>query len=285
MSFTTDGQGQGENEPTGAGNEPPVESGYAPAPANEPPTQEEGGSSSETNPDSLANPFLQNIPEQDRAVVAKYIKDWDAGVTRKFQEIHSQYQPYKELGADPQDIRSAMNIYEQLNSDPKAFYEALSDALKDELEQESSGQQPEVNPAYEGLPPEFQAEFQQTRKAVEALASYILDQQQQTQQQQEDAELDNYLNQLREKHGDFDEEFVLTKMYTSDMDGEQAIQAWQKAMQDYVNKNGGVQRQNGPKILSGGGSVPDSDSKNVAELSRKETKALVADIMRQSVES
>lgn len=287
MSFTEPSQGQENND--GAGNEPAVEHGFASDPNNDsgttpdPNSQQQGGSD-----ESLANPFLSNIPEQDREVVAKYIKDWDAGVTRKFQEIHSQYEPYKQLGVPVEDLQAAYNVYQQLNSDPKGFYEALADALSDELEQGPSGTPQKQNPAYEGLPPEFQAEFQQTRKAVEAMAQFILDQQNQTKQQQEDEELDNYLSQLKEKHGDFDEEFVLTKMYTSNMDGEQAIQAWKTAMQNYVNQVGGVQeKKNGFKPLNsnGGGAVPTDDSKKVTDLSRKETKNLVAQLMQQSVES
>lgn len=282
MSFTEGSQG---NE--GGGNEPSVEGGFAPSP-NEPATSSQENEGQE-DPDSLANPFLSNIPEADKPIVAKYIKDWDAGVTKKFQEIHSQYQPYKELGAPVEDLQTAYNIYQQLNSDPKAFYEALADALGDELEQGQQGttpQQVQQNPAFQGLPPEFQAEFQQTRKAVEAMAQYILDQQNQTQQQREDQELDSYLSQLKEKHGEFDEEFVLTKMYTSNMDGEQAIQAWKESLQNWVNQSGGQQQSNGFKPLTnrGGGSVPMDEDKKVTELSRKETKSLVADIMRQATE-
>lgn len=279
MSMPT---GQGQETETGT-EQPPVENGFI-----APPEQSTGTAQPTENPDSLANPFLNNIPELDRQVVAKYIKDWDAGVTRKFQEIHSQYEPYKQLGASPEDLQAAFNIYQQLNQDPKAFYQALADALGDELEEQGQQETPpqQVNPAFQGLPPEFQAEYQQTRKAVEALAQYILDQQDSQKQQAEDAELDNYIKTLRDKHGDFDEEYVLTKMYTAGMDGEQAIAAWKQSVQDYINKAGGVQNSGQPvfKPLHGGGSVPNEESKKITDLSRNETKNLVAELMRQSVE-
>lgn len=279
MSMPT---GQGE---TGVNEEqPPVDNGFIAAPEPSESTTQESGE----NPDSLANPFLANIPELERPIVAKYIKDWDAGVTRKFQEIHSQYQPYKELGASPEEIQAAYNIYQQLNSDPKAFYKALADALGDELleEQVQGTPQQQVNPAFQGLPPEFQAEYQQTRKAVEALAQYIMDQQDSQKAQQEDAELDNYISSLKEKHGDFDEEFVLTKMYSGNMDGEQAIAAWKQSVQNYINQVGGVPGNTAPafKPLHGGGSVPNEESKKITDLSRNETKSLVANLMQQAVE-
>jgi len=280
MSMPT-GQGQ---ETEVDGGQPPVENGFVAAPE---PASQNTGTAQQESPDSLANPFLSNIPELDRQVVAKYIKDWDAGVTRKFQEIHSQYEPYKQLGASPEDLQAAFNIYQQLNQDPKAFYQALADALGDELEEQGQQETPlqQVNPAFQGLPPEFQAEYQQTRKAVEALAQYILDQQDSQKQQAEDAELDNYIKTLREKHGEFDEEYVLTKMYTAGMDGEQAIAAWKQSIQEYINKAGGVpQGQPVFKPLHGGGSVPNEESKKITDLSRNETKSLVAELMRQSVE-
>lgn len=281
MSFV-----QGQGQESGGNEQPPVENGFVAPP--EPSGTTQQPEQQTENPDSLANPFLSNIPETDRPIVAKYIKDWDAGVTRKFQEIHSQYEPYKQLGADPESLQVAYNIYQQLNSDPRAFYQALADALGDELEEQGQQGTPpqQVNPNFQGLPPEFVTEYQQTRKAVEALAQHILDQQNQQQAQQEDAELDNYLKTLREKHGDFDEEFVLTKMYSSNMDGDQAVEAWKQAVQSYVNQVGGVQQQNGPKFkpLHGGGSVPNEEAKKITDLSRNETKSLVADIMRQAVE-
>lgn len=282
MSFT---QGQGQTEEGTGGEQPPVENGFiaAPEPSQEGTTQQAGTE----NPDSLANPFLANIPELDRQVVAKYIKDWDAGVTRKFQEIHSQYEPYKQLGADPESLQAAYNIYQQLNDDPQAFYKALADALGEELTEQGQQETPpqQVNPAFQGLPPEFQAEYQQTRKAVEALAQHILNQENATKAQAEDAELDNYMKSLKEKHGDFDEEFVLTKMYNSNMTGEQAIQAWQQSIQEYINRVGGVPSSE-PKFkpLHGGGSVPNEEAKKITDLSRKETKNLVASIMQQAVE-
>lgn len=280
MSFV---QSQGP-EDSSAGEQPPVEGGFVAAPDS---TNDQGTTQTES-PDSLASPFLNNIPELDRQVVSKYIKDWDAGVTRKFQEIHSQYQPYKELGADIESLQAAYNIYQQLNDDPRAFYVALADALGEELAEQGQQETPpqNFNPAFQGLPPEFQAEYQQTRKAVEALAQHVLNQENASKVQAEDAELDGYIKSLHEKHGDFDEEYVLTKMYNSNMDGEQAIAAWKQTIQNYINQAGGVQQQNGPafKPLHGGGSVPQEEIKKITDLSRKETKSLVADIMRQTVE-
>ena len=36
---------------------------------------------------SISSDFLKNVPDSDRAVVSRYIKDWDAGVTKRFRKF------------------------------------------------------------------------------------------------------------------------------------------------------------------------------------------------------
>lgn len=263
MEFNPDGGGTGEQqqqEPSGQGQQQQVQ------------------------PQQQQNPFLESIDANDRPIVEKYISKWDADVTRRFQELHSKYRPYEELGAPVEDLQYAYGIYQQLNNDPQAFYAALTEALKDD-----SGEQGLGNTngngndlPFQGLPEEFQTEYQKTRQAVEAMAAFILEQQESQMTQQEDAELDQYLKGLKDKHGEFDEEYVLAKMYATGCDGEQAITAWKQAVQQFINQTGGAPKRT-PKVLSGGGSVP-SEVQKVTDLSRKDTKKLVEQIMANSVQ-
>lgn len=243
----------------------------------------QGDSVQPTQQQQPSNPFLDTVDPAHRQVVEPYLKRWDADVTRRFQELHSQYRPYAELNAPVEDLQSAYSIYQQLNEDPKAFYELLTEALKDELGEQGPGTPngQTQNLPFQGLPEDFQTDYQQTRQALEAVAQFIVDQQDQQRIQSEDAELDNYLTSLKQTHGEFDEEYVLAKMYATGMTGEQAIQAWKQSLQQFVNQVGGIAPKPGFKTLSGGGSVP-GEAQKVTDLSRKDTKALVAAIMQQA---
>src|SRR5688572_12290732 len=89
----------------------------------------------ENNPPSapeiegLGNPFIQNIPESDRAIVAKYVNDWDAGVTKHIEKIRGEYEPYKNLGVDIETIQNAVWVMSQAESDPLEFFKNVRDRL------------------------------------------------------------------------------------------------------------------------------------------------------------
>jgi hypothetical protein len=54
--------------------------------------------------------ILDVLPESLHALVTPKLKEWDAGVTRKFQEIHASYEdlkPYKKLAEHGIDMEYA----------------------------------------------------------------------------------------------------------------------------------------------------------------------------------
>ena len=63
---------------------------------------------------TLGSDFLKSVPEEQRGALEPFVKQWDAGVTRRFQELQSQYAPYRSLldsGVDPTDVQNALQIY------------------------------------------------------------------------------------------------------------------------------------------------------------------------------
>lgn len=263
----------------------------------------EGGQGSETEY-SLANGFLGRVPEEHRALLEPYVKQWDAGITRRFQELQSRYAPYEELG-DVEELQQAVNYARLLEANPWAVYGVLEQALRSgefgpRPQGQPQGQQqgaPQGQPqpvAPQGqdqglpgseltnLPPAVQqqlAKVAQLEQTVLALGQHILGQQSQQQQAQEDEQLDNYLSQLHEEFGDFDDQWVLMKVYNDpNTPVEQHVQAWSdlinQRVQGIVQKNGNV-----PNLLGGGGGAPPADAASVKGLSRSDTKSLVASIL------
>lgn len=273
----------------------------------------QGGGQQQDN--SLANPFLANVAPQDRPIVEKYIRDWDAGVTQRFQQLQNQYAPYQQLG-DIEDLQNAAALYELLNENPQAVYEFLQQELglaqqpqgfqqqpgqspyqqPQQFQQPSfqqpgvpqgfQGQQPQFQTpqgGFQGLPPELAHQWQQQQQLVNTMAQGFVQFLEQQQAEKEDQALDQALNQMKQKYsqyGEFDEDYVLTKVMQG-MDLEAAVQNFYQVAQRQVN--GAMQNQaNAPTVLGGGGGAPGGPPQKLSALSSKDVKGLVANLVEQA---
>lgn len=226
------------------------------------------------SPDSLLNPFLKEIPEADRNVVAPYISKWDSGVTKKFQEIHDSYKPYKELGMEPDKLAQAVELYRILDQEPERVYEILKEML--EVSNDNSQEpvietgEPPVIPEFEGIPPQFIDKFSKMEAALEQLSGYFTQQQQREIEQQEAAELDTLLERMHTKHGEFDDEFVIAKL-AAGLDPQAAIDAYTS----FVEKLTAPKNRPAPSLLGGAGGVP-TGQVNPKDMSPAETRDFIA---------
>lgn len=230
---------------------------------------------------SLASDFLQRVPEAERPILEKYVKQWDAGVTRRFQELHSQHEPYQKLGSNPEQLASALQLMQMIDEKPEVVFNILKAELENQTggEQGFQGQGLGAGDEFQGVPPELLQKMNQQQQVLELLAQKILSSEQQSQQQQQDKQLEDYLGLLHTEFGEFDEEYVLAKMARG-ADGADAVKAFHKLVNPGGATNGG---RPAPRVLSGGGVVP-SDVQNVAKASRGDTKNLVASLLQQAAE-
>src|SRR5687768_1393333 len=74
--------------------------------------------------EDLVNPFLANIPAQDRAVVGRYLKDWDSGAQKKFREYVSRLQPYEQLGK-PEELTRAVTFAKNFQANPEQVFKLM----------------------------------------------------------------------------------------------------------------------------------------------------------------
>jgi len=240
---------------------------------------------------SLASPFLNKIPANDRQVVGRYIKDWDAGVTKKFQEYSSRVKPYEALGP-VEELQQYRNFALNFRQNPeymfKLMYQGLQQQYGDEFEQHLArileleeemsddyeyGDEEEYAPE-EGADPNeiFQQnviqELEQLREWRESF-----------EQQQEDAEgqaqLDSVLDQMHNQYGQFDDNFILLQL-SQHGNVEQAIQAWNNLLGQYGSPQQ-PQRQ-APKIMGGQGGVP-SGQVNTEQLRGKDRREMVSNML------
>jgi hypothetical protein len=235
--------------------------------------------------ETLGNAFLKNIPEVDRKVLEPYIKQWDAGVTKRFQSIHDEYRPYKQLGVDVEELQTALAISQLIDRDPQLVYDQLAahlghaGAQQVMAQQTQTPQEPAVDPRYAGLPQEFLTEYEQQKQLLIQVATLLAEDRKTKQAEQENQDFTEYLGKLHQKHGEFDEEYVAMKM-SQGLTGEQAIKAYSDFVQAQVNRvTGGIRRP--PTLLGGQGSVP-SGTVDPSKLSGRDSKEIMAQMLQHA---
>ncbi len=238
--------------------------------------------------ESLVNGFLKDIPEQDRPIVEKYAKTWDGNVTRKFQEIHNQYAPYKELG-EVDNIKAAVQFANYVNSDPTQAYKAMEAALREtygddfdevmgqEIEKVKQEMTDDQDYELEEEDP-GSAEYERVHQLENKLQEFeerFTQQDLREQEEQELAQFDNYMESLHTEHGEFDDAWVTSRI-ASGMDPVQAVKAYNSFVEDLISSR--VNKPTPPPILGGQGGVP-NDQADVSTLKGPDRKALVANLL------
>lgn len=248
-------------------------------------------SQGEPNDDlSLASPFLEKIPAQDRAIVGRYIKDWDAGVTKKFQEIHGQYKPYKALGP-PEQLQQYVNFANNFRADPENVFRLMWQGMQEQygedfnkellrvlqLEEaamsEDYGSQPEQQQYAPEQPDPTQIQLQNMAQELEDMRSWKESQEQERVSQQEAQQLDGVLTAMHTKYGDFDDNWILVRL-AEHGNVAQAVQEWNQMIGKYSQ---GTQRQ-APKVMGGQGGVPNGQVQ-ADKLRGKDRREVVAQML------
>lgn len=248
--------------------------------------QNPNGTPEQSHPDSLAEGFLSAVDPDHRSIVEPYIKEWDAGVTKRFQSIHDQYKPYKELGADFDDIQAAWQLAQAFNNDPEGTLRRAIEVYREngiELDmsefqtQVPEGQQqtppePTVPSGYQGLPEEFVSEFSQMKQVLGTVAQDIIERREAQQRDADRQQFDTYISSLHTTHGDFDDHYVATRM-ANGMTPEDAIADFKKMVANYANS----QINNPAPLIFGGGGTPGQvQDVDMSKLSPEQRRAYIA---------
>lgn len=249
-------------------------------------------SGQQTPPEPVLSDFaqgvLKDIPEADRDTVARYLPKWDAGVTRRFQEVQSPWAPfneYLESGMTHQDLLTAAQLYAMLEADPEKAIGILQQATGVQVAPGPGQQQPTLGNPELGdeqtlrLPPELQQQLDNINSFMQAQALQAQQQQRLVQEQEQDRQLEQYLQLLHQEKGDFDEGYVLSRM-AAGVDGATAVDQFNAMIAARVPA---PQAPSAPPVLSGG-SAP-AGQKPITEASDKERKDLVAQMLQAANQS
>ena len=221
--------------------------------------------------------YLTDLPDSVKPLVEPIFRQWDADTTKRFQSVHSEYEslkPYQEIvsaGWDYNDVQQAIQLAATLNDNPQAIYDALVENYGYGQEQGQEAQQIDEE---EQVDPRFAQLEQMTNQMAEIMVA----QQNEQTAKREDAELDTLLNSLKEEHGDYDEKFVLARMFAGDSPQE-AVAAFQQAIGTYA-----ANRPAPPVIMGSGGGLP-SQTVNPASMSDRDRKALITQMLAQAAQT
>lgn len=256
--------------------------------------------------------YLSKIPEGFRGVVEPIFKEWDAGVNRRFEQVHSKYEPYKFLAErqeNPDNIRQAMELQRLLVEDPKRVYEALAEHYGSTPGQGQALDEPEeeFDLGEGGQPQQFDItkhpQFVQLQQQMQSLVQGMQQEVQQREATQAAAEgeqwLENRMNAatsyLKEKFqiepGKEDWNYILGTAagLASGVDNPTAATndaAFAQAVDAYVaqvNRFRGMRTANSsaPTVLPTGGGTPSNVISN--ELSDRDRRKLAVDMFSQAL--
>lgn len=189
----------------------------------------------------FAKKFVEeNVAEPDREIFLKYVKPWDANVTKEFQSRAEKLKPWESLGEPIERVQQAINILRSAEQDPVGFYNYVKDTLTD-MEYDIGGGDTPTNttdksplPEYEGLPEGFLKEFNEIKGALKEVADFVGSQKQLTEEQKQQEQVDSLLKSLHDDHGDFDDDAVLGRILRG-AEPEAAVKEYQEHIKKLIN--------------------------------------------------
>lgn len=237
-------------------------------------------------PNPAWNDVLSVIPEQFHQTITPHFQKWDQAAQAKIEAANASlkeyeaYKPFAEHGINAQEIEQGLRLMYEINNNPQNVYNALQNAynfgqaspVANAEGTEEEGEENEL-----GIDPEIAEQLSKHDGMLQAVAQIVLNEQQAKQDAAADAALDKEIEGLKKAHGEFDEDYVLTKMLNG-ASPEDAVKSYQDLVQKIQPK------PFAPNVLgssNGGNGVP-SNAIDPTKLSGKETRDLVAQMLAQA---
>jgi hypothetical protein len=253
------------------------------------PTEVQGEPSAEGNapgPNPAWESVLGVLPEEFHPLVTPEFQKWDQAAQQRIEQANQQvaqfegFKPFVENNIPIADLEQGLRLMYEINQNPQAVYSALGEAYGLTAAQVES-----VVESTEGEEEEEPQSFQdprvdQLQQGVELIAQNLLEQHQSKLNAEVEAEIDSDLQALREKHGTFDERYVLSLMAANEeISMDQAFEAYQQLTQQILQQN---PRPFAPSVMgnSGGGTGLPSQAIDPTKLDGKATRNLVAEMLK-----
>lgn len=198
----------------------------------------------QTNGHPAWQEILEVIPDEFHGLITPKLQAWDQGVQQKLQDVRSQYDPYKPLvdnSVPVEQIEQALYLATMLERSPAEIIEKAIEHYNLEQFRPQAVSQNEDNDDDYGdddeddvtsmdlddlkKNPAFKEFFDKQAEIEE----WYRQQQEANQRTEAEQYMENYLNELHEKHGDFDD-MVVTALLANGFDGDEAVQQFQNSV-------------------------------------------------------
>jgi hypothetical protein len=241
--------------------------------------QVQGDPENTPGPNPAWESVLNIIPEEFHGAITPEFQKWDQAAQSRIEQVNNSlkeyeaYKPFHELGISADEIEQGLRLMYEINNNPQSVYDALASAYNFGQQQTpEEGPNPEELP--EGITPELMEKLNSQEGTLKALAQIVLNDAQAKQDAQAEAELDRELNELRERIGDFDENYV-TALMLNGASAEEAGNAFVALKQSLSPK------PFAPTVLgnSNGGTGLPSNAIDPTKLTSKDTRSLVVQML------
>lgn len=227
-------------------------------------------------------PFLEKIPTPLHAQITPLLQQWDKGVQDRFTQVQQQYAPWKPLidqGLDPDTV---VGLVQMLETDPRRIYDELANFHGYNADQgQGNNQDPnafnldQIEDPNGPLDLNQNPEFQQLKLQNEQLLQWANSQVQNTVQQQAQQELEQEIETVKQQNPGIIEPVLLSLAHTYGLSVTDAVSKYNEVM-----AASGVTARPAPSVLSPTGGVPLTNQVQPSELSSKDKRSMVAQILQ-----
>lgn len=241
-------------------------------------------------------PLLDALPTSLHGLARPHLQEWDRNVQNLVQKVQSPYQPYKGLideGVSFEEIQQARNLMRMIATDPRTFYDRMTDHYRDEWglgqisDQGQNGDEWEEDPEQDNPLAaqlrEANAQIAAMQSNQETIANYLAGQHNSQIQQEANARVETEFNEVKTKYGE------LSPQQTSVI-AAIAIQN-EISVPEAADVLFGMQGQQAPppkpavRVMPTTGGVPAAPPVNSANLSGVDRRTLVANILAQNAQN
>lgn len=241
----------------------------------------------------------EKLPKEFHSQIDPILSEWDKGVQQKFQQNAEElrkYEAWKEFvdsGTDPQQLRVAAQMAQNLNTDPLTFYNHLSTMLRERgLIQEAQQVEAKAEEELEALEQVKDPRVDQLAAQQQALIQGLTAERQAQMQAEADAriatQVQNQMAALESKTGPLpdyvkDEIFnrgaLMTQQLGRPVSIQEAFMEFQKLRQQLLNTP--RPGETAPRVVPGGGGFPARKPNAEALKTYEGRSAAIAEILQR----
>ncbi len=227
--------------------------------------------------------LLKDLPKEDQAKFAPYVKQWDASVNKRFDEKAAELKQYE--GLDAQRAREALELERQIFENPTEALKLIQSRLGNQEVEHTTDDEGEED-IYDSLPPTIKDKLDLVPQ-LQAALNELVGEKQRVAKENSAREIWDGLNTELKGLG-VDENHLgrdpILRMMATGMETEQAVNTWNSVISAAVEdrlKN----HQNAPGVL-GGKSVVPSQSLDTTNMSSKDLRNFITSTLEaQNAES